>query len=166
MKNIYISASRIDGHGVTAREDIKKEEMIQYIKGEAKYLPITSKEESLSYPNWIGIGKNKWIDPNTPNQYLNHSCEPNAGIKGSVTMIALKNIKKGEEITIDYSITEGDDLWEMKCSCGVKSCRKIIRSIKYMPIKQFNNCLPYIPTFFKKIYLKEHPKSENSYDPS
>ena len=48
MKNIYISASRIDGHGVTAREDIKKEEMIQYIKGEAKYLPITSKEESLS----------------------------------------------------------------------------------------------------------------------
>ncbi|MDB5264592.1 MAG: nuclear protein [Parcubacteria group bacterium] len=154
MKHIYICTSKIDGQGVTAGEDIKKGETIQHIKGEAKFLAITSKEESLSYPNWIGIGKNKWIDPNAPNQYLNHSCNPNSGIKGTVTMVALKDIREGEEITVDYSIIEGDDLWEMPCSCGEANCRKVIRSIRYIPNEQFKKYLPYVPTYFKKLYLK------------
>lgn len=157
MKHIYIAGSKIEGLGVTAGENIKKGEVIQHIKGEAKFLAIKSKDDSLSYPNWIGIGKNKWIDPDFPNQYLNHSCNPNSGIKGKVTMVALKDIKEGEEITIDYSIIEGDDMWEMKCSCKQPNCRKIIRSIQHMPKEQFKKYLPYVPTYFKKLYLKEHP---------
>ena len=116
MKHIYIRTSQIDGNGVAAGENIKKGEIIQHIKGEAKFLIIKNKRDSLSNPNWIGVGENKWINPDYPNQYLNHSCNPNSGIKGKVTMIALTDIREGEEITIDYSIIEGDDLWEMNCS--------------------------------------------------
>ncbi|HHT9130291.1 MAG TPA: SET domain-containing protein [Candidatus Brocadiaceae bacterium] len=110
MKHIYIRTSKIEGKGVAAGEDIQKGDVIQHIKGEARFLVIKSKEDSLSYPNWFGISKNKWIEPDYPNQYLNHSCNPNCGIKGKLTMVALNNIKEGEEITIDYSIIEGDDL--------------------------------------------------------
>ena len=156
MKHIYIRTSRIDGKGVAAGEDIKKNDVIQHVKGEAKFFAIRNKKDSLSNPNWIGIGKNKWIDPDYPNQYLNHSCNPNSGIKGKVTMIALQDIKEGEEITIDYSIIEGDDLWEMKCTCGEKSCRGIIRSVRYIPEKQFKKYLPNVPTYFKDLYFKEH----------
>lgn len=158
MKHIYHTKSKINGLGVFAGENIKKGEVIQYIKGEAKFLAIKNKEDSLSYPNWIGIGKNKWIDPNYPNQYLNHSCEPNSGIKGKVTMVALKDIKEGEEITIDYSIIEGDDLWEMKCNCGNKNCRQIIRSVQFLPEKVFKKYLPYIPKYFKDIHTKTRDK--------
>ena len=157
MKHIYIRTSQIEGRGVAAGEDIKKGEVIQHIKGVAKFLDIKTKEDSLSNPNWIGVGKNKWIDPNYPNQFLNHSCNPNSGIKGSVTMVALKDIKEGDEITIDYAIIEGDDMWEMKCSCGEKNCRKIVRSIRYIPLQQFQKYLPYVPNYFKKLYYKEHP---------
>lgn len=169
MKHIYICTSRIEGKGVFAGENIKKSDVIQHIKGEARFLTIKNKKDSLSYPNWIGVGKNKWINPNYPNQYLNHSCNPNSGIKGTIiikdsdksvqgkySIISLKDIKEGEEITIDYSIIEGDDLWEMKCSCGAKNCRKIIRSVKYIPRKQFKKYLPNVPTYFKNLYLKEH----------
>jgi hypothetical protein len=69
-------------------------------------------------------------------------------------------MKEGEEITIDYSTIEGDPLWEMKCACGEKNCRKIIRSIHSMPKKQFERYLPYVSTYFKRLYLKEH-KGEN-----
>lgn len=140
--------------GVAAGEYIKKGEVIQRIKGEARFLSVKSKEESLSYPNWIGVGKNKWIDPDHPNQYLNHSCNPNTGIKGSVTMVALRDISEGEEITIDYSIIEGDGMWEMECLCNEKNCRGVIRSIQFLPAKQFKRYLPYIPTYFRNLYLK------------
>lgn len=157
MKHIYICTSRIEGKGVFAGENIKKGDVIQYVKGEAKFLTIKNKKDSLSHPNWIGVGKNKWINPEYPNQYLNHSCSPNSGIKGKVTMIALRDIKEGEEISIDYSIIEGDDLWEMKCTCGEKNCRKIIRSVNYIPVRQFKKYLPNVPSYFKNLYLKEHP---------
>lgn len=156
MKHIYICTSKIEGMGVTAGENIKKGEVIQHIKGEVKFMTIKSKKDSLSYPNWIGVGKEKWIDPNYPNQFLNHSCNPNAGIGGKVTMVALKNIKEGEEITIDYSIIEGDDLWEMKCRCGSVNCRNIVRSIRHLPEKQFKKYLPYVPTYFKTLYFRTH----------
>ena len=157
MKHIYICTSRIEGKGVFAGEDIKKGDVIQYIKGKTRFLTIKNKKDSLSYPNWIGVGKSQWINPEYPNQYLNHSCNPNSGIKGKVTMIATRDIKEGEEIAIDYSIIEGDDLWEMKCACGEKNCRKIIRSVRYIPVKQFKKYLPNVPSYFKNLYLKEHP---------
>jgi hypothetical protein len=153
--------------GVSAGEDIKK--------GEAKFLTIKNKTDSLSYPNWIGIGENKWIDPDYPNQYLNHSCNPNSGIKGTIrtkdngeditgkyTIVALKKIKEGEEITIDYSTIEGDDLWEMECNCGEKNCRKTIRSVTHIPEEQFKRYLPNVPTYFKNLYFKEHRKTNTS----
>lgn len=169
MKHIYIGTSRIEGKGIFAGENIKKGESIELIKGKARFLTVKNKDDSLSYPNWIGIGKNKWIEVGTPGVYLNHSCNPNSGIegtitskesdkslKGSYTMTALHNIKKGEEITIDYSITECDGLWEMKCACGEKNCRKIVRSIQYLPERQFKKYFPYVPTYFKNLYLKGH----------
>ncbi len=159
MKSIYHSTSKINGTGVRAGENIKKGEMIQRIKGEAKFFIPHNKEESLAYPNWVGTGKNKWIDPDYPNQYLNHSCNPNSGIKGKVTMVALKNIKEGEEITVDYSIIEGDDRWEMKCNCGAKSCRRIIKSVQFLPEVQFKKYMPYIPKYFQRLHnLYRHSK--------
>lgn len=158
MKHFYIATSKINGMGIMAGEDIKKGETIRRIKGELKFLSIKNKEDSLSYPNWIGIGKGVWIDPDYPHQYLNHSCEPNAGIKGKVTLVALKDIKEGEEITIDYSIIEGDDLWEMPCSCGAKDCRKTIKSIKYLPTRTFKKYMPYIPKYFQKL----HPEGKRN----
>jgi SET domain-containing protein len=160
MKHIYIRTSHIDGSGVVAGENIKKGEIIQHIKGEAKFLTIKNKRDSLSNPNWIGVGKNKWINPDHPNQYLNHSCNPNSGIKGKITMIALKDIKEGDEITIDYSIIEGDDLWEMKCTCGEKNCRGIIRSVRSIPEKQFKKYLPNVPIYFKNLYAKQHQRTK------
>lgn len=169
MKHIYICTSKIQGQGVNAGEGIKRGDVIQHIKGEAKFLTIKSKNDSLSYPNWIGIGKDKWIDPDYPNQFLNHSCNPNASVQGRIVVdsggkskgkyeiVALKSIKEGSEITIDYAVIEGDDLWEMSCRCGQRSCRKVVRSIHYLPRRQFNKYFPFIPVYFKNLYIKNHP---------
>jgi hypothetical protein len=56
---------------------------------------------------------------------INHSCEPNAGIRlcnSGYDLIALRDIQGGEEITYDYS-TYIDSPERLLCSCGTVSCR-------------------------------------------
>ncbi len=50
------------------------------------------------------------------------ACTKNNGMG----IFASQDIKKGEEITFDYSSTEADPYWKMKCKCGSFNCRKII----------------------------------------
>ena len=67
---------------------------------------------------------------NNPGLYINHSCNPNSGIKNSVKIVAMKNIRRGEEVTFDYSTSESEKGWYLICHCENKNCRLIIRSYK------------------------------------
>ncbi len=161
MKQFYIATSNIHGKGILAGEVIQRGEVIQPIRGKMKFMTIKNKDDSLSHPNWIGVAKDQWIDPDKPYKFLNHSCDPNAGVKGKINIVAIKEIKEGEEITMDYSIIEGDDLWEMKCGCGAANCRGVIRSIQFLPPKTFKKYLPFVPTYFKKVYEKHLSSLDN-----
>lgn len=61
---------------------------------------------------------------------VNHSCNPTCGFKGQVTMVSLRDLEPGEEITFDYAMTdvesEGEGWEDMECLCGSKDCRKKI----------------------------------------
>ena len=155
MKNIYISTSPIAGKGVVAAEHVKKGESIQIFKGKEKSYIVKNKRDSISnsYMNWIGIAKNHWIDPKKPYKFLNHSRNPSVGIKGRATLVALRDMREGEEVTIDYSIIEGDPRWKMACTCGAENCRGIIRSTQFVPRNQFDKYLPHVPTYFRNLYL-------------
>lgn len=59
--------------------------------------------------------------------YINHSCEPSAFMKilyGHILFIALRDIKPGEEVTIDYETTLHSN--KKRCTCGALSCRGTI----------------------------------------
>lgn len=59
--------------------------------------------------------------------YINHSCVPNAYMRtvyGHVLFFALRDIKPGEEITIDYEDTLHPN--SKRCACGAQSCRGTI----------------------------------------
>lgn len=59
--------------------------------------------------------------------YINHSCRPNAFMKilyGHIQFYALRDIRPGEEITIDYEYTLHSD--KKRCHCGAHGCRGTI----------------------------------------
>jgi hypothetical protein len=58
-----------------------------------------------------------------PVDYMNHSCEPNCGVRGSVVIVARRDIAPGEELTFDYGTTD-TDRWVLECVCGAPSCRR------------------------------------------
>jgi SET domain-containing protein len=125
------------GKGVFAGEDIKEGTLIAMMSG----LRMTSRqtEEAIEAGEMrsddpFQIGENTFVELDKPAYYFNHCCEPNAGIRKGQELFALRNIKKGEEICFDYSTTVCTHCeWEMRCACGAKTCRKVVKNAATCP---------------------------------
>jgi len=155
MNKVIVKSSKIKGEGVFATKKIKKGEIV--IKWHPKS-KITKKEMfSLSkneqnHTSYIGNGK--YIVMGVPERYVNHSCNPNTYVK-NMRDITLKSIKKGEEITSDYSIN-GVDNWKMKCKCGSKNCRKTVYGdFMKLPKKLRKKYNPLLESWFKREVLRK-----------
>lgn len=157
-KNIFVGKSKASGKGVFAGKDFKKGQTVAIAQG--KIIKINPKTQSAPDGDYLmGVGKNTWIEiKDGLVQFLNHSCNPNLGIKGKVTFVAMKNIKKGEELTFDYSISEEDVKWKMKNlePRNTKDFRPIIGSIQSLPLKIYKKYLPYVPRYFQEVYKTEN----------
>lgn len=151
-KKIKVDKSKIHGLGIIAKRNIKKGEIVFIIKGKEKHWQIKSEKDALYGDCWIGIKKNLWIDPKGFGRFINHSGKPNCGIRGKLLVCAMRNIKKGEEATIDYSTTEEEPLWWMKN--GIDG--KIIKSIQSIPLKKYKSYLPFVPKYFQMVYNNFH----------
>ena len=130
-----------DGAGAFASRNFKKgEKIIDFNGPRVPYKQMPSPYSEVD-DHYVQIGKKLFMGPSGGiDDYVNHSCDPNSGliIKGKkVFLIAIRNIKKGEEIVWDYSTTmyeaEFPDKWEMDCDCGSPKCRKRIVDFKDLP---------------------------------
>ena len=97
---------------------------------------VTSEEENIDDP--FQIGKRTYLDLDEKSRTFNHSCNPNAGIRKNCEMFALREIKEGEEITYDYSLTIAPTKWQMKCQCDYDKCRKILGDVTSIPKKRLS----------------------------
>jgi hypothetical protein len=61
--------------------------------------------------------------PDEPPDYINHACDPNSGLDGQITIVAMQTINPGEEVTIDYAMCDGSPYDEFDCACGSTRCR-------------------------------------------
>ncbi|MBU0459203.1 MAG: SET domain-containing protein [Nanoarchaeota archaeon] len=150
------------GKAVFANKDFKKGEEIIEFRGKIfDYNEID--DNSYEDEHCIQIGKRTYIGPSGElDDFINHSCNPNSGIKvigKRVILITIKDIKEGEEITWDYSTALNEDHWEMDCMCQSKNCRKRIRDFKYLPkeIQQKYIKLGIVPKYILEN-LKRNPE--------
>jgi len=134
-KKCTLNQDKSKGLGIYAKSTINKNELVSIIGGyilnanEESKLSMDVKDYSLQISNEFVIGPQKSIDIEY-SCFFNHSCEPNIGVKGQIFLMAMKKIKKGEELTFDYAMTiakmKGAKKYKMDCLCGSKNCRKII----------------------------------------
>ncbi|SHH41835.1 SET domain-containing protein [Jatrophihabitans endophyticus] len=57
---------------------------------------------------------------------LNHSCDPNLGWTQSRTLVALRDIAPGDELTVDYATAIDDAAFALACHCGTYRCRQLV----------------------------------------
>src|SRR6266542_4993089 len=127
-----VRESKIHGRGLFATADIAKDEIVS-VKGghiiSRKQLreEITPRLGAVE----IQIDDDLFIAPVTDDErelsmlYLNHSCDPNLGVRGEITLVAMRDLRAGEELTHDWAMTDDDD-YSVKCNCGVPDCRKTL----------------------------------------
>lgn len=135
---IVVKKSRIHSTGVFARKDIPKgTRVIEYVgekvtKAQSDRLadiPLEKNKKNSDYGAVYLFILNKRYDingyvPYNTARFINHSCDPNCEseiIRGHIWIIALRDIKKGEEITYNYNY-EFEDYEDHRCSCGAKRC--------------------------------------------
>lgn len=97
-------------------------------------------------------------DPNSIENFLNHSCEPTGYIDfKDLTCKAYRNIRKGEELTYNYLTTEWDFANKFKCECGSKKCYRELKGFKYLSIAQKEELKDFLSPYLRKK-LKEEQK--------
>ncbi len=84
----------------------------------------TAKDEFEYHCDYLAGGKVVLMQ--APERFINHCCDPNTYIRtitGDRVVVALREIRPGDEFTYDYCInSDGDTAWD--CTCGCPECRK------------------------------------------
>ena len=163
-KKLYIEDSDISGKGLFTQEHINSGEIVLSFGG---ILANNTQRYSGSYLDntFSGITDNIMICENIDSQkdysdYLNHSCNPNIGMDDCITMVAIRDILPGEELTFDYAFCEADEGWtlDVTCNCGQTNCRKKITGLDWREIKSIDRLFPFYSPFIKRRILENERK--------
>jgi len=134
-QKLVVRKTKLNGNGIYASGDIKKNELLNIAGGyvmtadEESKLPEKFRDSGLQIAENFVLSNKKELEIEDSG-YFNHSCEPNAGFHGQIFLVAMRNIKRGEEITFDYAMvlhqSKNVKKYKMKCLCGEKYCRGFI----------------------------------------
>jgi|TARA_B100000965_G_scaffold295155_1_gene253201 Proteins containing SET domain len=131
VKLYKIKKSNIDNRGLYASKNIKSGTKIIEYKG--KIVTKKKVEEDSKYDNDKAIylfNLNKKYDLDGDFRYntarlINHSCNPNCEVSGvgfKIWVYAIRDIKKGEELSYDYGFGYDEYYKDFPCRCGAKNC--------------------------------------------
>ena len=131
MKLYKIKKSNIDNRGVYAAKNIKAGKIIIYYRG--KLITKKETEKNPKYDNDKAIylfNLNSRYDLDGDFEYndarlINHTCNPNCEVAGKglkLWIFALRDIKKGEELSYDYGFGFDENYKDFVCKCGAKNC--------------------------------------------
>ena len=131
MKLYKVKKSNIDKKGLYASKNIKSgSKIIDYIgklisKKQTETNPKFDNEKDIYLFNLSSKydldGDYSW---NTA-RLINHSCNPNCEVeqkKLKLWITAIKDIKKGEELSYDYGFGYDVDYKQFPCRCGSQNC--------------------------------------------
>jgi len=133
LKPFIMKGNSIAGYGIYANRDIRKGEVI--FKGEGRAQRIITKsfvekhwneEEKLHFRRYAYPVSDEvfilWDDDPSEWAPQNHCCTPNTEFDG-LDVLAISDISKGQELTLDYAHFLDEHMEPFDCQCGTKGCR-------------------------------------------
>ena len=161
---VEIRTNALNGKGIFAKEDIKKDEVV-FIKGGH----ILKRDELFSsgvinsyFPlnDEFLLGATNKEEEESIKLYENHSCNPNCGLHGDIVFVAMRDIKKDEELTVDYAFIDNED-YSFKCTCGSDNCRGIVTGYDWKIKELQDKYYGYFAQYLKDKIDIERNKSRN-----
>lgn len=149
---VELRDSYINKRGMYAKELIHKGEVV-YIKGGH----LLTKEELFSssvinsylpISDTMFLGAKTLLEEQDVKLYNNHSCNPNCGLCGEITFVAIRDINVGEELTIDYAFIDNED-YQFVCNCGSPLCRGVVTGFDWKIKELQQKYYPYFAQYLK-----------------
>ena len=66
-----------------------------------------------------------------PGDSINHSCDPNCGMRNATQVVAMRDISVGEELTFDYAMSDMAPYDEFDCECDSPLCRTRVTGLDW-----------------------------------
>lgn len=158
---VYQKATSSKGFGLFAKEPVAKGELICITTGRIMHQDDV---KFFRFPyHCFQVELHLQLAPTDFNSFngiftTNHSCTPNAGIRNSLALVALMDIKIGEEICFDYCMTdctfEDQPTVSMECLCGTTSCRQVITDLDWKRKDLQLKYKGYFSTYLQEIIDK------------
>lgn len=158
--------SKIHGMGIFSNAPIKRGEQV-ICWGGGKTLTIKDLEEGgIAEDSIVSVGEGFYLayhvgDTPTIGFYMNHSCNPNLWMQDELSLIAKRDIKTGEELTVDYAMFCVYPKWRIKCKCKSSLCRKTISTddwkLKDLQQRYKNHFSPFINRRIIKLKKNKLP---------
>jgi len=124
---VDVHPSRIDGQGAFAAEPIPARRKIGEIRGESiSVREARRRAKGATRIMIVELSETRAIDASQstdPLRFTNHSCQPNAVLRirqGRVEFYAMRDVKPGEELTVNYGETHHEG--KLRCRCGAPGC--------------------------------------------
>jgi hypothetical protein len=118
------------GDGVLTTRAFAKGEtvMVGYVVG-----PLTGNDSHATQ-----VGRNEWVRHGGLGPKVNHSCDPNCGVRlnadHAFDFVARRDLEEGQEITFDYAMRNFTvDHFPLACLCGSVGCRGTVTGWKSLP---------------------------------
>lgn len=129
-KKVAVKNTKLKGLGVFSMVPFKKGDVA--ICGKPTIISTARTDHSFQ------IDFDKHVELDEPARLVNHSCDPNLGLKnnkhGGYDFIAIKNINPGEELGWDYCTTEFISIAiKNECLCENQNCRVKIKGYVALP---------------------------------
>lgn len=139
-KPFTMRGNSISGFGIYANRYIKKGEIV--FQGEERQHRIVTRqyvdkhwnqEQKLNFRRYAYALSSEvfvlWDDNPAEWSPQNHSCDANTGMDG-LNVVALRNIRIQEELTLDYSSFLDENMEPFECRCGAANCRGTINGVE------------------------------------
>jgi hypothetical protein len=136
-ENIDLRTTKKKGKGLFAKTSFILGQKVFSLSTKLKIRP-----NFMASPMAIQIDDDSYIDTDKTVfwHFINHSCNPNCKVDlEQMSIIAVKKIAKGEEMSFNYNTTEFDLLSKNEsfdCYCGFKNCVKIVKGFRHLSRKQ------------------------------
>lgn len=128
---LKVFRSKIHRWGIKALADIPANRKVIEYTGEKINRMETKRRADSTDLHYLFTLDSYWTIDGTVGgsgaQYINHSCDPNVRAviqKGHINYYSARDIKKGEELLIDYHFDP--DVEKVECRCGARICRGTI----------------------------------------
>lgn len=162
-KDLELRQSPIHGYGLFASKEIPVNTLVAVFGGKVYTAEEISNLPDDSFVKDVATQLNNdfFLGPLNENDvergfFINHRCEPNARIKNSIFLVTIKSLVPDEELTFDYAHSHNKQI-NMQCSCGAKSCRKIIRNDDYLNPEYASKNMEYFVEWLRELVVKQQP---------